>query len=292
MCAVRNVYANVVAGAHQAVPAPWSQPVEHLELEALRRDAALLRKPDHVRDQLFVVGSDSRVGRALEKQSGALAKVLANVRHALEREVVRLLVRPLAQSHPVALPDALLHVVLGAVQVRLEHDPDVVVVLAELAEHSQRRVRVLRSFHVEAHEPPGSRATSRTSEVSSMQSSSEMSSPIIESLMETLRSTSGGIARSSFTISAESARACRGSATSSPNRSNVARIFRCQSRAPASTAEAAESPATKRRARIAGSLTTSGPSAAQERGRLCGPARALRRSRRPAASASAPERVG
>ena len=118
--------------------------------------------------------------------------------------------------------------------------------------------------------PPTSRAVSSTRAVSSRQKSSAMSRPNMVSLMEMLRSTSGGIMRRSCSLHSALRRALSRSSTSSPSRSKVAAMPRRCRAMPAAIASCGSSPATNRRARNA-SAFNDGAAAASRAGLVVGP---------------------
>ncbi len=149
-----DVDAHVLARGHQLVPALEPQPVEHLELEARRGDLLLPRVDQGVLDELLVVGGERGIVAAVEEDPRALLEALADVVHVHPGDALRFLVRPLAEADPVAPPRRFRHVLGGAVQVGLEHDPHVVVALAQRVEDLDRVLGELRAFHVEADEPP------------------------------------------------------------------------------------------------------------------------------------------
>src|SRR3989441_690862 len=132
--------------------APYA--VQHLELEAGRRDASPARERLRVRDDPDVVRRDPGVDAALEQLLHAADVVRIDIGFRRERDLGWLLVRPLAEPHPGPPGDHVRHVALGAPQIGLQHHADRVAELRveALREEPQGRLGVGRAFHVDAHE--------------------------------------------------------------------------------------------------------------------------------------------
>src|SRR5690606_33774804 len=123
--AVRDVHAHVVALAAKLDLLLRPETVEHLELEAIRRNALLHHELFCRVDQAVVVGGNAGVRRLFDEHLHVFNEPLPDLTHPLIRYLRRLLVRSFAE------PDARLHlthapdVFRGPLQIGLEYDSDV-----------------------------------------------------------------------------------------------------------------------------------------------------------------------
>ena len=106
------------------------------------------------RDHGLVVGSQAVIDGAGQQHPAQAHEVRVHIGLARKSHLGRLLVGALAQPHPDALGQQLLHVRLRAVKVGLDHDsnrPAQLGLRMEPPHNVQRDLRQRRVLHVDAH---------------------------------------------------------------------------------------------------------------------------------------------
>ena len=209
MRAVGHVDAHVVAGAPPARPSGAAGGRTASGTRSGRAGSSVARRvPERVPDEALVVRGDGGIVALVQQQLGAARGKPCGCRSmSWRRPRAAPCRRPCTAARGRRARSPPSRPARRAVEVGLQHDADVVVGRAQPAEDVERALRVLRALHVDAHEaahlagrrrawPPRSRR----------QNSSEMSRPSMVSLIETLRSISGGICRRSCLVGLRAAR--------------------------------------------------------------------------------------
>ena len=103
----------------------------------------------------LVVGGDAVKDAALQQRARQLQVVGIHIGFLRERDLRRLLVRAFAQPDANALRQQIVHVLLAAIQIRLDdrsHAARVSRQAMQLPHEVERALGVGRAFHVDAHE--------------------------------------------------------------------------------------------------------------------------------------------
>src|SRR5260221_1276979 len=152
LCAVGNVDAHVVALLRELLLQVAADAVQHLKLEARLGDAMRGGEAARVRDQALVVRGDGGIRAALQQREHQLAVRRVHVGLARVGNRGRFQVRALHQAHACLACDQRLNVLRRAIEHRLDYRAHVVVVVVQLRDDLEGRLRVVGAFHVYPHE--------------------------------------------------------------------------------------------------------------------------------------------
>src|SRR5271156_4797568 len=150
--AERDVDADAVSVAHEFLLQVGADAVEHLEFEAVTLDVFLADEIERGANHGWVVRRDAVINAAGQQNSHQLHVVGVHIGFLRKRQFGRLLVGALAKAQAATDGEQVLHVLLGAVEIRLHYGANARVLRAHAFYNFDGSLRVGRTFHIHAHE--------------------------------------------------------------------------------------------------------------------------------------------